>query len=165
MRKNKKGFTLAELTISLAVISIIAVAVMTLTATTLDKTYDRRISFLYKNECQNLLNCFIASSFTMPDDELNVEKFEEKLDFYYELEREGETYKSHEFATEETQTITYRFVYDEVFNFNTDVVESYVIECKVFYTLTQVTLSIKVIEAENNATLYEMIDVCVKEVL
>ncbi|MBQ7308164.1 MAG: prepilin-type N-terminal cleavage/methylation domain-containing protein, partial [Clostridia bacterium] len=59
--KNKKGFTLAELTISLAVLSIIAVGIMTLTASTINNTYKSRLDYLLRNECQNIINCFAAS--------------------------------------------------------------------------------------------------------
>lgn len=86
--KNKKGFTIAELTISLAVLSMIAVAIMTLTATTFDKTYGRRVEYVYKNECQNLLNCFIASDLTINDDSsINFEGFKNSIKYYLNQEK------------------------------------------------------------------------------
>ena len=92
-------------------------------------------------------------------------KFEEKLDFYYNLDREDENFVSNSFRVDDTQFTTYILKYDEVFRFDTDVVESYVITCELYYTLTDVTLTISVVEIETNTTLFQMLNASVKEVL
>ena len=86
MRNNKKGFTLAELTISLAILGIIASGLMLLTASTVSKTYNRRINYLFKNECQNVANCFSISDLYLDSSngELNCESLLSSLEFYFE---------------------------------------------------------------------------------
>lgn len=85
MINNKKGFTLAELTISLAVLGIIASGLMLLTASTVSKTYNRRINYMFKNECQNVASCFSISDLYLDssEGELNVDSLISSLEFYY----------------------------------------------------------------------------------
>lgn len=80
--KSKKGFTLFELTLSLAIISVIAVSVMTLTVATINGTYMRNIKYLCKSEYQNLVTCFACSDFSGG----NIDNLEENLEFYYTVD-------------------------------------------------------------------------------
>ena len=90
MKNNKKGFTLAELTISLAILGIIASGLMLLTAATVNKTYNRRVKYMFKNECQSVANCFSISDLYLDssklsgsEDRLNLTSLIDCLEFYF----------------------------------------------------------------------------------
>lgn len=81
--KQNKGFTLAELAISLAVVSIIAVAIFQLTATTIANTTERRVSYIYQNEFQNIMTVFSETKFEMNGNTINYSNFKKNLEYYY----------------------------------------------------------------------------------
>ncbi|MBQ7307668.1 MAG: prepilin-type N-terminal cleavage/methylation domain-containing protein [Clostridia bacterium] len=164
--KNKKGFTLAELTISLAVLSIIAVGIMTLTASTINNTYKRRLDYLLRNECQSIVNCFSASEgYTFNE---NLESFRKNLEYYYtedrlpveddEEEIEPITYQDVTFnttddVTAKTYTINYGG-YDSTFAYGD--YDKYTVHIETKYTSNSWTITVLQILNSSSEVMYEL---------
>ena len=153
--KNKKGFTLAELTITLALVAVIIVAVMSLTATTYQKNYNSRIMYMIQNECQNITNCFVGAKFSLVGNNYISKEFEENIDFLYELESDTSECKSHECLTVGPTFVEYEFYYDEFFHFTDNYDNAvYLIYCKIDYTASSNKLSMECAYVSN----YDLIE-------
>lgn len=130
--KRKKGFTLSELAISLAVLSIIAVGVMTLTASTMNNMYLKQMAYMYRNETQNLLTCFVSSNITYDSTkkELRLDDFYNKLEYYYIDDKQQQEDEGVEIVTgsfnpntdvryeKSNGRITLKLSYDSLLNFS-----------------------------------------------
>ena len=164
--KNKRGFTLAELAITVAVIAVMITATMTLTQMTFTANYNQRLTCFYQNECQNIINCFQTATFTMNGDKLDCSGFEEKLDFLYGLENNTTfNYRTHQLLIEYENQSVYEIEYDQYFKY-TDGTVNYLLVCTLDYDEDNVTLSLEVVNTlDNDSVIYKIDSVATKEVL